>query len=81
MTNLIRNRREHKWAGFKMFKCYYDGHGNHFKDGARYVVFDNGMLVAEELMANAAEKAFLEGKTVEGGVKLQDYLGIDTRLR
>jgi hypothetical protein len=70
-----------KWAGMEVFRLYRDGKGEWFPNGARYVVFDNNALVGEFDTLTKADKAFEDGVRVEGGIRKQDYIGIDEKLR
>jgi hypothetical protein len=80
-TNYL-NRKigDDRFNGMKVFKCLLDGQGQPFQAGGRYVVFDNGTLVSEAASLTEAERDFLVGKRTEGP-RLEEYKGIDRRLR
>lgn len=82
-TNYIKTSRggSDLWNGYKCFRVYHDGYGELFEGGARYVVFDEGRLVAEVSNPTDADRAFKLGAFIENGVRLENYIGIDEKLR
>ena len=81
MINYIRkNQGEHRWDGYRCFKCFRDHNGELFDGGAKYVVFRDGLFVAASISLPEADAAFLRGDGVPG-VRLSEYKGIDHRVR
>jgi hypothetical protein len=82
-TNLIRrNQGDNIWAGYQCFRVYSDNEGKLFPGGAKYVVFDNGNLVAVSDTLTEADKAWnTRHPYMTTGIRLSEYKGIDARLR
>jgi hypothetical protein len=82
MINYIRkNQGEHRWDGYKCFKCFRDHNGELFQGGAKYVVFDDGILVGAFSSQTEADLAFCSSAPRDMTIRLSDYKGIDRRLR
>lgn len=84
MTNLIELRNSKgsdRWNGYRCFRLYHDHAGELHPYGAKYVVFRNGYLVGEYTCQTDADLSFLQGNVDKGLIRLNEYLGIDERLR
>jgi hypothetical protein len=78
VTNLLAKRRE--VTSYKYFKVYRDRNGEFFEGGApRHLVFCEGALVKEYLSFEDASRKWPLDEM--DGCRLENYLGIDSRLR
>jgi hypothetical protein len=78
MTNLL-NVQARDLTKRKEFKLLRDRDGNFFKEGARIVVFYDGVLVKEYTTDQEARMRWSDEPL--DGFPLKDYEGVDARLR
>jgi len=68
------------FTGLKQFKVYLDAAGQ-MMPAPKYVIFRSQLLCGYYDTETEAVKGFHRGDVHEGKVMLQNYLGIDERLR
>ena len=68
------------WDGFRVYRVYTDHNGELYAGGAKFVVFDEGLLVGAYSDEGEAKKGFMRGDRV-AGVRLSEFKGIQEGLR
>jgi len=81
VTNFLSRDRVgcDKFKGYEIYKLYADRENKQFKEGCRFVIFKDGLLVCEERTEREANQKYTDG-ALDGFLK-RDYLGLNEKLR